>query len=226
MEKLDPKLEKLLQVIRTDNIITPQEVEQLLEGLVDIIETFLEKSETLNREVEGKIKRGLQQMAEQHNKVFVEMEEGKAVTQENASEIVNQMVEKANKRIDKLIAEVKALMPKDGEPGKDADVNEVIEAVLQKIKLPEYKELQPDTGEEIVAKINEMEGEENKIDASRIKNLPKAKAQMSGMVGVKNVTSTTFTVTDTANFNKDISIPIQPTAPSNPHEGMLWIDNS
>jgi hypothetical protein len=72
-----------------------------------------------------------------------------------------------------LITELKSIKYKDGADGKDADEEVIVEKVLGKIKLPDYKETVLDNGEEIVAKINELSIiPENQIDASHIKNLP------------------------------------------------------
>lgn len=225
-------IEKLLRMFSADRIVMKDEVEALLDGLVTIIETFQEKSTRLNTELEVKLQRALTAMAEEHNNVLTQLEDGRILNQENAITAANEIIDQANERIDALIVEVKSAMPKDGQDGKDADETVIIESVLQRIKLPEYKELQLDSGEEIVDKINELptDDEEKKIDANHIKNLPKSVVNnfRGGGSGIKGVTSNNFLVTDDATYagHKNISIPIQATAPANPFEGMLWIDNS
>ena len=72
-----------------------------------------------------------------------------------------------------LIKKVKKIKPVKG---KDADEELIVDKVLEKIVLPEYKETVLDNGEQIVDKINALSlDEENKIDASHIKNLPEIK---------------------------------------------------
>ena len=91
---------------------------------------------------------------------------------------------------------------------------------------------EPLTAQEVRDRLETLEGEE-RLDASAIKNLPEmvktqAKAFGVGPVGVKGITSVNFQIADDTTYAgyKSISIPIQPTAPENPVEGMLWIDSN
>jgi hypothetical protein len=65
----------------------------------------------------------------------------------------------------------------NGSDGHNPDPSEIVPLVLEQIKLPEYKETVLDGGEQIVAKINDLptDDEKLKIDAKHIKGLPDLK---------------------------------------------------
>lgn len=93
----------------------------------------------------------------------------------------------------------------------------------------------PLTAEAIRNSLETLEDEE-RLDASAIKNLPKmvqreAKTIVGGSSGVKGITEGTNIGVSSdptyAGYKKiTLDIPIQPTPPANPVLNMLWIDNS
>lgn len=168
------QLNKLAKVFKTDNIITATEIEQVLVGILQIMNSFKKDNEKLTEETKDAVKSLYSQLAAEHDKMVKELE---AVSEKNNSKLQNQfnsksgMFDEALTKVKKLLEEIKAIDVKDG---KDADEEMIIDSVLAKIKLPEYKEIVLDDGEEIVAKINDLSTTEDvfKIDASHIKNLP------------------------------------------------------
>lgn len=74
----------------------------------------------------------------------------------------------------KEVTPVKGVDYFDGEPAEPIDVEQVVLEVLSNI--PEIKDSSPDSGVEIVDKINDLptDDETLKIDAKHIKNLPKS----------------------------------------------------
>lgn len=93
---------------------------------------------------------------------------------------------------------------------------------------PELK----DTPEDVRDKLETLSGEA-RLDASAIKNLPEMVQPMVksfgvGPMGIKGITSANFQIGDDPIYagHKTVSIPISATAPSNPVEGMLWIDTA
>jgi hypothetical protein len=107
--------------------------------------------------------------------------------QENskAKQDIEAKLEEANSFL-KEVKNIKVIKPKDG---KDADEEKIVEEVLSKIQLPEYKEVVLDDGEKIVEKINELpiDDDELKIDATHIKNLPKMVQNQVGGVVARNI---------------------------------------
>lgn len=187
------KLKNVLELLQRDTI-SPEQLKELLTGFSVAI---------------AKIKDDTKALSEQTIKEFTEIGE---TLLENLTNSQKSIVEKTNDRLEqvnsgvldirketkqtkdniesvkKLLADIKKIKTtpgKDGEnglDGKDADEQKIIEEVLAKIKLPEVKE---QSGEDIVSKINELNtSPDNQIDASHIKNLPKAN-QVHG--GTKNL---------------------------------------
>lgn len=108
--------------------------------------------------------------------------------------------------------------------GKPADETKITEQITEKLKALIPAEKENETGQTIVDKINELptDDDDDKIDYSHLKNVPKEKKNPSGgsgkYMGGRNIK------VDVNIVSLDISI--QPTAPDNPVVGMLWIDNS
>lgn len=170
MENLK-QLEKISKILNTDNIITSKEIEQVLEGIVGILANNKKGVEELNQETKDKVESMLAYLEEEHQKMVKQMED---YTGEHGKKMTAEM-ENMVERCEILLQEVRSIMPKDGEPGKDADEEAVVEKVLSRIKLPEYKETVLDNGEQIVDKINDLptDDEDKKIDVSHIKGLKK-----------------------------------------------------
>lgn len=163
-------LEIISKILNTDNIITSKEIEQVLEGIVGILANNKKGVEELTQETKDKVESMLAYLEEEHQKMVKQMED---YTGEHGKKMTAEM-ENMVERCEVLLQEVRNVMPKDGEPGKDADEEAVVEKVLSKIKLPEYKETVLDNGEQIVDKINELEiTPEKQIDVSHIKGLKK-----------------------------------------------------
>jgi len=92
-----------------------------------------------------------------------------------------QSAQETKARVDMALEKFKNIpIPQDGEDGvdgKDANPEDVVPLVLEKIKLPEYEKfILEGKGEEVVKEINSLptNDETYKIDASHIKNLPKS----------------------------------------------------
>lgn len=226
-QEVAPELKKFLKFFRTDMIMTPDDIEQVTAAVGEILLKFKKDTDTLNLKTKGIVRQALQKMSQTHNVIVKMSEQNHKQSKAEIQEMVSKMVGDTNTQVQKTISESLLRAPKDG---KDADINEAVRMVLEAIKLPEYKEFIL-KGEDIVDAINDLpDSEDNKIDWKRIKNVPPEKKQktMTGGSGLKGVTSANLTITDDPVYamHKKISIPIQPTEPENPVEGMLWIDNS
>lgn len=172
------QLQKLGKIFNTDNVITAKEIEQVLEGITAILASFNEDREKLNEETRQLVIETLEQMAESYDSVRTFVDEK---TGEKTSDMAKVLKEARD-----FLEEVKKLTPAKGDKGDDADQEVIIEEVLARIKLPEYKAEIID-GESIVEKINaiSLEGddaEDYKIDASHIKNLDEYVRNVSGQV--------------------------------------------
>lgn len=210
LNKVSPELEKLFKVFDTDRIISPEEIEQVLGGIINIIQGFQQKNELINQDVKKSLGVVLQQIGEDHNNIMSNAQALADETKAQVEERVNAQIKEANAKVQNLVNEVKSIVPKDGE---DADEARVIAEVLSQIKLPEYKEVMLDDGEQLIDKINSVPTGKGspKIDAKHIKGLPKP--QMNNFPGGgPGYTGPKITVSA--------------TAPMNPAENDLWVDIS
>lgn len=171
------QLKKLAQIFNTDKLISPEEIQQIFTGIVEILATYKKGTESINEDTKKVVNKLLEDVISAH-------EEGmnKAVTTvlSEKENLANGFTEKLTE-LKLAIDSIKEEMDKeDKEPEDDNDEEEkqaLIEEIMAQIKLPEYKETIV-TGEEIIDKINELPlEEENKIDWNRIKNAPSIKGK-------------------------------------------------
>lgn len=174
-------LQKLAEVFDTDKIITSDEIEQVLKGILVIMNSFKKDNQTLNKETKEVVEILL-------DKVLTENAKLKELVNRETADQKEDFTNKLNE-IKSLISKVQTIKPIDGVDGKDADEEKIVEDVLAKIKLPEYEVYTlEEKGEDIVAEINALPLEdEYKIDASHIKNLPESKGGTFNGGGWRNL---------------------------------------
>lgn len=160
------KLNKLLEILK-DDVVSPKEIKQFLDAVVNTIKTSREQFENLSKDNLDKISEYIA-LIEENNQKWTE-------TQDAKTNAVAGQFKRDIALLKTMMTKVKAMKPKDGEPGKDADEEKIVEDVLAKIKLPEYEVFTlEEKGEEIVREINDLptNKDEYKIDFSHIKNAP------------------------------------------------------
>ncbi|MFP5260996.1 MAG: hypothetical protein ACLGJB_03720 [Blastocatellia bacterium] len=158
----DPKIDKLLRLMELvqNDTITPKELEKFMLLVLEVIKKSKDSFESLSQENLQKITNALSQIENQHSTVLSEIDD-------KASKLTTELQAKL-KEVQGLIAEVQAIEVKDG---KDADPAEAARLAVEMIKLPIVPD--PDTGENIVSKINDLPLDPDcQIDVAHIKNLP------------------------------------------------------
>mgnify|MGYP000547112818 CR=1 FL=1 len=171
MDKIK-QLENIAKVLGTYNVITKDEFNQVIKSVADVLKVERENIKGISEEYKQTLQSVINTISEEHDKVLQSVENTSQTAKSEATEAITKALEEV-KRIAKEVMEMK---PKDGERGLDADEEIIVEKVLGKIVLPEYKETVLDGGEQIVDKINALDlSPENQIDASHIKNLPEPK---------------------------------------------------
>lgn len=179
----EEQLKKLAQIFNTERIVSPEEIAGVLEAIVGILANNKKSIDALTEESRNTLSRTLQNIADEHNSIVSQVDKVTRETKSSVEAEVRSQLEAVQKRVEDLIDECKDIMPEDG---KDADEAQIVADVLEKIKLPEYKEVVLDDGGEIVDKINALNvSPDNQIDASHIKNLPQAGT--SGGSGLRTV---------------------------------------
>lgn len=242
MPELSPELEKIISVFDHDKIIGKKEVEQVLEGITTILESFKKKSEADAKEMRDLVEEKVKEISDHHNSIVTETKESNSKTTTELKDEIASMLINGTGELRGMIERFMELRPKDGEPGLPADKEEIVQSVLEQIKLPEQKEVILDDGETIVEKINAIstegdDADEYKIDWEHIKGAPKKSDVMQyvgGGPGIHGITSANanITITDDPVYagHKKLTfspqITVSPTAPSNPNTFDLWIDTS
>lgn len=168
------QLKKLGKLFNTANVVTSEQIQEVLKGVLQIMNSFKTGNETLNTETK-KIVNDL------YNKITTE-------NNTNNTKLLNDNLttkKDIGAQLDSKLAEMKSLMeeflilkPTDG---LDADEDAIVAKVLAKIKLPEYQATVLDSGVQIIDKIN---GEKvARIKASQIDGLPKFTREVIREVG-------------------------------------------
>jgi hypothetical protein len=174
------QLQKLSKIFNADKIVTSDDIAEVLKGILNIVKSYKESNEKLNKDTEAYVDSLLEQVAREHDKIKENVTNQTAETRD--------ILESKLAEVKEIVANIQMMKPTDGVDGKDADEEYIIDEVMARIKLPEYKEPLLDTGEDIVDKINSLElSPEFQIDASHIKNLPEYKGR--GFIGPRNITN-------------------------------------
>ncbi len=163
------KLNKLLEIIK-DDTVKPSDIQKFLVVILDVIKKSKENFDNLSAENIKTIQDSVSYLEENYKKWEVSQDDKtKSILSGFDAKIAS--IDALSKELKKSIDEVKAIEIKDGQ---DADEEVIVAKVLKEIKLPEYKEVILDNGEEIVVKINDINSKEDKykIDFSHIKNVP------------------------------------------------------
>lgn len=196
------KLNKLLEIIK-DDTVKPSDIQKFLVVILDVIKKSKENFDNLSSENIKTIKDSISYLEENHKKWEVTQDD-KTKSILNGFDAKISTIDALSKELKKSIEEVKAIEIKDGQ---DADEEVIVAKVLKEIKLPEYKEVILDNGEEIVVKINDINSKEDKykIDASHIKNLPSPIIQGSNIsksvYQLQDVKLTSLANNDTLKYN-------------------------
>lgn len=168
------QLEKLAKVFNTSNIISPEDIQEVLRGISLLLADYRKGTVELTEDVKKTFEDVISTISDEHDKILKEVKNTSQTAKSEATEAVT----KAISEMKRMCAEVMEMKPKDGEKGEDADEEKIIEEVLAKIKLPEYKEVVLDDGAEIISKINDEKVA--KINASQIEGLPTFEGKPNG----------------------------------------------
>lgn len=173
MEKTNlENLNRLAKLFGTDRLISPEDIQEIRSILIGVLANNKQELEILTEDTRNAVESVLNKITAEHDTY---LEKTKQMAQEVKSD-VTEAIKKATKDFEEVKRLAKEVMESKPEDGADADEEMIIQEVLAKIKLPEYKEVVLDDGTEIVSKINDLSvSEENQIDAKHIKNLPEFK---------------------------------------------------
>lgn len=186
--KLD-KLKKILEVSSRDTI-SAKEVEKFLV----LVLTTIKKERELFNDVSDKQKEKIEKSIEHIKEVKNEL-----------SKVIDNSLEDTKLSFSKELQAVKDLIKNiELTPGKKGDKGDSIKGDdgYTPIKGVDYNDGSPDTGEQIVEKINDLPTDDDdlKIDASHIKNLPQNKTYHGGSSGIKEIIAGSNITVDNTNI--------------------------
>lgn len=185
------KLGKIMNVVKKD-FVSSTDVKSFLYAIITFAKENKQELENLSKEYLQTINEAIEDI-ENQNKTLLENVSNK--TAQNQTDFESQV--KELKEILKKVKAIKTNKPVDGIDGVNPNPEDVVPLVLE--KLPKQEEI---TGEKIVDKINALSlDEENKIDASHIKNLPEIKGgRFYGGSGIKGIVAGDNVTVDNSNL--------------------------
>lgn len=163
------QLKKLSRVFNTDNVITSEDIDQVLAGVLSIMTSFKKDNENLTKEAISVVN----DLLEKVNQESQSIKENTVNTVDLSKKEIQAIVDLKLDEVRKLVKEAKATKPKNG---KDANEARVVKNILAQIKLPEYKPTLLDTPKEIKDKLEILEGDD-RLDISAIKGVDKLATQ-------------------------------------------------
>lgn len=217
MEQIE-QLKKFGKIFNSDKLVTADDIQEVLSGVLGILAKFKKETETINAETKEVVLSILDTIQDKYDKLDKVADDSILKKKENILSDVIDVKEQLNAEIETIdeklkeaknfLNEVKAIKvkkPKDGKDGQSVNKDEVIADVLSSIELPKYEVFTlEEKGEQILNEINALPLEdEYKIDAKRIKNLPVGKGSniSKAIHQLSDVSLVNLTNGDTIKYN-------------------------
>jgi len=161
------QFKKLAKVFNIDKVVTTDDIQEVLSGVLNIMNSFKKQNETLNSETTKIVNNLLFKIKEENDKLNSDFSKQSNKVSNN----INKKLEEANNFLQKI----KEIKSTPGQDGKDAIVDEekIVNDLMGKIKLPVYKETILDDRQKIVDKINTGKKDDLKIEVGQIGGLEK-----------------------------------------------------
>ena len=222
-------IEKLLRVFSADKIISPDQIQEVFSGIINILAENKKGVESLNSETKQQLQDHLKQMASDHNKLYKAIESDLKRSKAEIEKLTKETNNRAFKSLQELIGKIK--MPKDGVDGKDGQ---------------DGLDGSPDSPVEVRNKLESLKGEE-RLDVSAIRGLEKLfgtvktkgkEMLVGGIRFFENLADVSIVVTKKrqdllAQYNatnnrweNGVAITVSTTAPTSPQTNDVWIDCS
>lgn len=174
-EETKKQLLNIAKIFASENILSPQDIASVVQGIAAVLKSYKDKTEAINQETKDTLNSILKVVSVEHDKFIKEVKE----TSQNAKSEATEAMQKSLSESKAVLSEVKEIVknlssikPKDGKDGadgvdgKDADEAKIVKDVLSAIKLPKEE-----TAKTLKSKLESLKDEE-RLDASAIKNLP------------------------------------------------------
>jgi len=168
MDKTQEQLQKLAKVFNTDNVITADQVKQVLVGILAIMGSYKGDTEKLNTDTKKGIVNMVEKLKTEHAEVLAECE--------SKNKKLKESVDKAVEAVEKKLlteADVKAISDKIISDKIAKDHESLVSDVLSKITIPEFKETVLDGPVQLANKLELLQGDE-RLKATALAGLEEA----------------------------------------------------
>lgn len=207
----------------------------------NLVAPVLERITQLDEETQTKIKSALEGLNSEYNSYLASLKENSVLSLDEIQKSVKAQNDRAFKRLQTLISNIQ--LPKDGEPGINANPADVVPLVMELIKFPEQI---LDTPEQVRDKLETLQ-DEDRLDVSAIKGLPdylktvKRKGKQVWVGGIRffeNLADVSIVITkkrqdllaqyNTTNnrWQDGIALSVGTTQPTNPQTNDIWVDTN
>jgi len=206
MENLK-NLEKIAKIFQPQNIITSEEIDQVLKGIMEILATYKKGTDAINEETKTVVNILLDKVVQSNKQTL------------DKAEVV---LDGRMKEVETLLSGVKQMMTdvetfaSTLEDGKDADEEKIVEDVINRIKIDPV--IVSVSAEEVRDKLSSLK-DENRLDKSAIKGLDKIIFQKDldyAIATLQQQTSFLINRGGLKNVTAGTNVTIDYTDPSNP----------
>lgn len=230
-QEIAKNLAKVLQTFNDKRVITEEEIQGVLQAIVGILAENKKGIDSLTAEAKEQLQKAQEYIQKEHASVLFKVTSDITKNRAEIEKATKEQNDRAFKRLQELISQIK--MPKDGRDGKDGIG----------IEGPAGKDGSPDTPEQVRDKLETLK-DEDRLDASAIKNLPqfiKEKTKQLAVGGIRfleNLADVSVPIAkkredlliqyDTTNkrWQDGVALTVGTTAPTSPQIGDVWIDTN
>lgn len=230
-QEIAKNLAKVLQTFNDKRVITEGEIQGVLQAIIGILSENKKGIDSLTADSRQQLEQAREYIQKEHESVLFKVTSDITKTKSEVEKATKEQNDRAFKRLQELISKIK--LPKDGKDGKDG----------LGIEGPAGKDGSPDTPEEVRDKLETLK-DEDRLDASAIKNLPqfiKEKGKellVGGIRFLENLADVSVPIAkkredlliqyDTTNkrWQDGVALTVSTTQPTSPQVSDIWIDIS
>lgn len=229
-QELASQLSILIKTFNDKRVVSQEEIQTVLTAIITILAENKKGLETLTTEAKENLAEAIKEIQNEHESVLLSVAQDVKLTKAEVEKATKEQNDRAFKRLQELISQIK--LPKDGRDGRDG---------LPGIPGLDGKDGSPDTPEQVRDKLETLK-DEDRLDASAIKNLPqfiKEKTKQLAVGGIRfleNLADVSVPIAkkredlliqyDTTNkrWQDGVALTVSTTAPTSPEVNDVWID--
>lgn len=233
-EEIAKNISTLIRAFNQQRVVSQAELEGVIKAVVNVLALNKKDLDEKTRQVTVQMEKALEALRSENEAVLGLIKKDFTKTQAQIEQATKDQNQRAFTRLQELLAKIRPV--KDGMPGKDGKDG----ASGKDGK--DGKDGSPDTAEQIKLKLETLK-DENRLDASAIKNLPEIveKVQKMPTGGIRFLQQLADVALSVADQRQNVilqfkslnnrwevgpAVTVSATEPSNPQELDVWIDAS